>query len=600
MPSLNVTFTGNSRQLQAELARVEAMVFGVQKKINARGPAASLSNIGANQAEMAALYATVGKRNGVAMMTAEESSIKDQLVRSVEVEEITRSNLARRLWRQRGMQRAEAELAGEVEVATRSNQARALWRQRAETRLSTAVSAEQAAGSGSMFWFSGSAGKEAKAAATAERVAAEARLANLTSTAYAATMVGKAMSGAAHGAQSMTGAIRETIVIFREMAAGRGISRIISSATLLGQYLWRGFLTALLSIPGMIAVAGAAIYYFTYQHLKKLNEAMDKTAESMNKTFGSRAHANVDVMMEAARAAGTYREHIKELGEAHETLADQMKESLQAMDDEYQMMRKIAQLKGETPAQEMAAEQDFRRRKLDLINKTLEKQKQVAADAKAADDAAEQAAFASDEAKNRNARLKDMPNQLHEAEQLLDKYKKIKEELEPVVENEVKYSRSDSERAAQPGIQRMTKDGEYHSLEEVSRYVDAYQKFINELPGKMAELEEIQRELASEQSKAASGDTKAADDVIALQKERKKLMDEIGIHEKYDSATSALEGRGGNSRASLTANQQIGAFAMPQQTTMIDLTKQIVRNTNEMNGKLQKISFTSDTSGYPD
>ena len=68
MPSLNVTFTGNSRQLQAELARVEAMVFGVQKKINARGPAASLSNIGANQAEMAALYATVGKRNGVANM----------------------------------------------------------------------------------------------------------------------------------------------------------------------------------------------------------------------------------------------------------------------------------------------------------------------------------------------------------------------------------------------------------------------------------------------------------------------------------------------------------------------------------------------------
>ena len=139
----------------------------------------------------------------------------------------------------------------------------------------------------------------------------------------------------------------------------------------------------------MVAAAGAAIAYFTYQHLKKINEALDKTAESMSHAFGDRAKANIDAMMEAARATGELKDRISELGKAHETLSDQLDESLRKMEEEFQMMRKIAQLKGETPIQEMAAEQAYRREQLEKINKALKDQMKLAADAKKADEGAD-------------------------------------------------------------------------------------------------------------------------------------------------------------------------------------------------------------------
>ena len=50
----------------------------------------------------------------------------------------------------------------------------------------------------------------------------------------------------------------------------------------------------------------------------------------------------------------------------------------------------------------------------------------------------------------------------------------------------------------------------------------------------------------------------------------------------------------------LTANQRIGAFAMPQQTTMIDLTRKVVANGVEANKKLDELvkKTSGDTSGY--
>ena len=408
-----------------------------------------------------------------------------------------------------------------------------------------------------------------------------------------------AISGG-HGKVSMTGAIRETLVIFREIAAGRGWGRIASSATLLGQYLWKGFLGALLSIPGLVAAAGAAIAYFTYQHLKKINEALDKTAESMSHAFGDRAKANIDAMMEAARATGELKDRISELGKAHETLSDQLDESLRKMEEEFQMMRKIAQLKGETPIQEMAAEQAYRREQLEKINKALKDQMKLAADAKKADEDAVAAAFSSTEAKNRNSMLKDMPGQLHDAHENVKTLMPIVNELlQKQDENVAALNRNgmatqkeiDDYKRSFGDQNNITKSGESWTLNSAQSQLGLYQDLIKNLPRRMADLEEIQRQLASAQSKAASGDTKANDDVISLTKKRDALQDQIGLHDKYDKQTGLLkESRAGvhSDFLGLTSNQRAGAQIDGPAISLLDVQRAHLAVAKDTNAKLTR------------
>ena len=408
---------------------------------------------------------------------------------------------------------------------------------------------------------------------------------------------------------SVTGAIREATVIFREIAAGRGAGRILSSATLLGQYLWGGFLKALLSIPGLVTIAAASIFYFVHDHLKKLNDAMDKTAESMSKALGDRARANFDAMLEGARAAGELKERISELGKVHETLSDQLDESLRKMHEEFQLMRDISKLHGETPMQERAAEQALRKKELDLINQTLEKQKQLAAAAKKADEDATAAAFSGGGAKDRNARLKDMPGVLEDAKKEAARLAPIMAELQEMVEKETRANLGEDYNyrtgqfdirgtpaqiahtmAYNSGKQFLTKSGEYLSLNNVAPQLASNQALARNLPGQMAALEELQRQLASAASKAASGNTQAAADVITLTKKRDALADEIGLHGKYDSRLNQFGRGGGGGRADVTERERIGLGAGSSvQVSILDFTKQIARNTHDSKAVLDYI-----------
>lgn len=599
MPSLEVTFFGNARQLEATYARVEAMsVASARRQMAAvnhtfpQMPAPNPFNTRFNQRE-----AADSRRDYVNWW--------NETILAADLTSASRGNRARSLWRQRGKDRAEAELAGEVDAASRSNAARSLWRQRAESRLGKTLAAEQAASS-SVFWFNpGSKGRAADA--TAERVAAQSRLAGLTSTAYAADQVGQALGRAGKHGTSFSGAMREIVVVMREISEQRGAGRIIGSLTYLGQMAWQGFIAAIVSIPGLIAIAGTAIAYFTFKHLKAVNEALDKTAESAAKAFGDPFHAHIDSMMEGARAAGELKNRIAELGQVHETLVDQMNEAIRAMEEEFHLMREIARLKGETPAQEMAAEQEMRKRKLELVNQTLAKQKQIASEKKEAEEDADAAAFTGQDALLRQQQIKTLPEQLNEAKENAKKYQEMVNELEKVVDEKVTAQNFEdwetiskqqfsAEQTAKP---RITKSGEEISLEDARGYLQKYNTELQRIPALMVRLEENQRALAEAASRAAQGDTKAADDVLVIQKQSKKLMDEIGLHDKYDSARGALSG-GGRGGADLTANQRIGAFAMPQQTTMIDLTRQIVNNGKMTNEKLDTLikNPPSDSSGY--
>jgi|GEM_PF-6754316 len=212
MPGLMVTISGNSTAFTREVARAEAVALGFSKNLNRQmqaQAAASMANLKSQLAAMESFKAKVAVLNGTAMMTDKESAAKEEAVRLVEVEEAARRNTARRLLRQRkddaastAKQIAEAELAASIEVATRSNLARRLVSQRQATR----------------------------AAALAEDIAANA----LVARGFGATSHNPA---GGHGRLGLTGIIRESTVIARELVMGRGMGRVAGSVTLLAQYM---------------------------------------------------------------------------------------------------------------------------------------------------------------------------------------------------------------------------------------------------------------------------------------------------------------------------------------------------------------------------
>lgn len=209
MPGIIVTLSGNARPFERELARAEAIAFGWNKNIQKQQAASMVVNK-RMAADMAAFKASVDSARGNSMMSEKESMAKDEAIRLAEVEAVTRSNMARRLWRQRksdakaqAAELAAVELAAQVDTASRSNMARRLWRQRGESR----------------------------AARVAEEIAANA-------------LVARGYGAAAHDPNgghlkggSLTGIIRESMVIVRELAQGRGSGRVAGSVTLLAQYM---------------------------------------------------------------------------------------------------------------------------------------------------------------------------------------------------------------------------------------------------------------------------------------------------------------------------------------------------------------------------
>jgi len=211
MPSaITAIFTADISKFQKEIARGEAIALGFSKSTQKAFQASSIASMSALKKQIADLDAfktSIAGAAGRGMMGEKESAAKEEAIRLAEVEAVTRSNQARRLWRQRkadgltqAKELAELETAAQIEAATRSNRARYLLRVRAAER-------------------------EAKAAAEISAITNIAR------------GYGSGVAADHHGKTGLSGIIRESLVIVREISMGRGIGRVAGSVTLLAQYL---------------------------------------------------------------------------------------------------------------------------------------------------------------------------------------------------------------------------------------------------------------------------------------------------------------------------------------------------------------------------
>lgn len=107
MPGIIITINGNATQFEKELARAEKIAFGFSEKYQIqlqKQSAASLSVLQQQASEMDAISKKIGEMNGNKMMSEAESQAMLERSRQMDVEEATRRNKARKIWRQRAQE----------------------------------------------------------------------------------------------------------------------------------------------------------------------------------------------------------------------------------------------------------------------------------------------------------------------------------------------------------------------------------------------------------------------------------------------------------------------------------------------------------------
>ena len=617
MPSLSVTFTGDTSGLAAAYGRAEAMAAS-----SARRQAALLNRaVTAPNNPMSSMW------RGSQGRSASEDYAKwwNETLMAADLRAASRSNTARSLWRKRGQERAEAELAGEVEAASRSNMARALWRQRSEAR----------------------------AAARAEM------LADMTVMARTGGMGIMSESGHKYGGQG--GVVSEIAVIGHELLQGRGTGRVLGSISILAQRLgWLGKLiksTAAEEIAAAHAEANlAGAYARTWYAANKKAEATIAAgiASGLSKTQAEAAAAAdikqaeaamVDATAQKAKAAATVesaeiaaaaatvtlgpigwaviglialtgaiigaaihfhrqavaaknlaqaldplKQKYTELAEAQDKAAkaqqehaDRIKDILDAHRTESELIdRKIKLLRLEAEARGLNDQQTLAMEKaaLEVEQKRLlvERDKAIAAE-NAASDAAIAGATTKDFTTGETINQKQAEKKAKTLGEILD-----------------------AAQAAMAGktiskvVSEYVPGSSFPSQRYINRKADETDQLnfkVGDKPFQMSVAEAAKNfNMASEQARQLATDQKALDDILkdaSKTTEEKKAallkvqgdLEGISDQQKYPKR--------GKVELDLSANQRIGAFAMPMQTTMVDLARQQVKQQQATNGFLQKM-----------
>lgn len=208
--------------------------------------------------------------------------------------------------------------------------------ERAQTNLNETLSTENA------ILIAEQIETKAAAAAALEKAEADKMAA---AAAAEATVANEAMA-ASNTLNAATA--RELVVVGRELARGN-YSRLAGSVSILGQQF--GLLKTLLSPVG-IALAGVGVAaYFLYEHLKKVNEALDEISNQqatealkIQEETVKRLHTAWD---DAATALGDYLAKMAEAGQDNDPTGTEIKRIKELTAAEIDSKKKIVEALGE-------------------------------------------------------------------------------------------------------------------------------------------------------------------------------------------------------------------------------------------------------------
>jgi hypothetical protein len=619
MPAMMATIGADASQMEREFQKVKAMSAragaDIQRGLQAQGPAgfaaikqandltrlaaASKAQSLAAQAQVAAnaeTMASMARVTPAVLLVAKAD--KDRAAAALLAADADRQKAAA-AWEsatvivksEKAIMAARADATAiRIDQAARNNRARMLRAGRAVSRLDSALETELNATNG-MGWWSGAASKTAAADATAARMVAQQRVASLLSEAAATKQVAAAIMGAGRAAGNFKAGMGEVIVIMREIARGN-YSRVFQSMSIAAQRFGFALVDALLSIPGLVAVAAAAIGYFTYKNLKDLNEALDgaanRLAEATNATGGYER-----ALRRAAEAAADFTDWLKKLGESHDTLATKTDKRLAQMREEEQLRREAEgyRTKAQTD-QENALEREA---EMHVITIGLLQARREAEQAEAASKKAGADAATGPDALKRQGFLDNFTGTQSKTEENIKYYQAAVNQLESSVMTRsergwgLQFGQLDPATQASRAAALMTTD--IGGKKDIMSLAHA-QAMLADNTKKLAEDKALevaysgkQRELDRVMGDTKMDATKKAEAVETLTKQRDALAYTIALHKKYDPA---IEAQAGNRRMGgdhLTENQLHGAYAGA--SVLVDLHRQSVRHLASIDRKMK-------------
>lgn len=420
------------------------------------------------------------------------------------------------------------------------------------------------------------------------------------------------------------GAMREFLVALREV--GRGdFTRLPGSISILIQRL--GLLKYILNpLAGVIIAVGAAAY-FTIRHFKNLadqNENLISVFSRARKQYTDLVKTIEDqesALIAAAERAADYAAWLQKLGEKNESLVDATEDAIEALKEQFKIEQEIAEGKGQTKAQRLAAEQKMRQEELKLLDAALLKERQLA------DQDRQNAALLEGQSeKHRQGMTKNTAdkefytNQIQNAQkakdQLDEKTKAEMGKLQKMIDDPrdviiptpnggatIPAAQNQANARLQMEALKKTPFSDIEvggknvrvSLEELDNIVAQATGHLKNLSAEHVEAEKKQRELNASVSGAKAKADKEVDGVIQLERKKSKLESETALHDKFDAQLSR-SARAHVSLGHLTSLQQVGAYTSPAAISMLDVTKKSEGHLKSIRDDMKKL--TAKPAGY--
>jgi hypothetical protein len=430
------------------------------------------------------------------------------------------------------------------------------------------------------------------------------------------SVIGKVLDEATHSGFNLNGVLRETLVIFREIGRGNW-ARVPGSFSLILQYA--GVLKYLLNpLVGSVALIGGGIYMWS-RHLKNSAEEAYKFSESLTEVKGKFEQQAAAIKQEsdnlrtAAKSAEEFHHWLEKLGIAHETLEQKTADEVKALHERFQLEQEIAAAHGQTEQQKLAAEQGERAKENAKYTEALAKAQsdynKSLADSKSAE------ADLEDFQKSKQAGTDPMSRFQQQAKSMDDVIQKMKEshpelfQTIQVIQHAIDLAqKTGRDPFAPPSMVNAPAGPAIAQLKE--QLTGLYQKYVS-FSGGTTSLETLQSAFADEKVRTQRRE-KIENDLVdteeklknalkeaqerheknnvtvnELTKRQAELKNEMAAHDEFDKQLAGVGGRhGGAGGGDLTANQRIGAFSLPGQTTMIDLQRKQVQQQTLTNTKL--------------
>jgi hypothetical protein len=171
----------------------------------------------------------------------------------------------------------------------------------------------------------------------------------------AGAAAGSAAGGIApsiHGAKSglqNTIAMRELQVMMREISRGNW-SRVLGSFTIFANAfggIMKSIIASMFSFTGIVIAGIGVAAYEMWQNIKGFNKELDEFAKEAAKPFGDKAGAMREAITKSGAKVAEYRDHIKSLANAHESLSSWAERSAKEIEKNAVAMERLLKSRGD-------------------------------------------------------------------------------------------------------------------------------------------------------------------------------------------------------------------------------------------------------------